>query len=102
MASKINVNDKSPALQLKPEARTAGEPVKIEAEEHKGYERETAPSSTEIKSSAAHNRVKSTKTVLSPVSKEGSKSALLNKKDGFGAGNDKSLTNPVSSAMPKK
>lgn len=73
-------NTKSPALQKKPNPMTDGKPVKIKAEEHKGFERETSPAVKDMK------KRKNTKTKAdqgqSSVSKEGDKSALINKTPG--------------------
>jgi hypothetical protein len=70
----------SPALQKKPNPMADGKPVSIKAEEHKGFERETPPSSKDMK------KRKNTKSKAddgqSKVSKEGDKSALINKTPG--------------------
>lgn len=84
----VSVNDKSPIPQKKGPDRVGGKPVEIKAKEHKGYERETAPS---VKSQGLlKNQVKNAKADLTSVSKEGDKSAMLNKKDGFGSDSPKS------------
>lgn len=73
-------NNTSPALQKKPNPMTDGKPVQIKAKEHKGFERETAPSVKDMK------KRKNTKSKgdegQSKVSKEGDKSALINKTPG--------------------
>lgn len=73
-------NNKSPALQKKPNPMTDGKPIKIDATEHQGFERETAPAVKPMKAR------KNTKTKgdqgQSKVSKEGDKSALINKTPG--------------------
>lgn len=73
-------NDKSPALQKKPNPMTDGKPVVIKAEEHKGFERETAPSVKDMKK--RKNTRATAETGTSKVSKEGDKSALINKTPG--------------------
>lgn len=86
--AKVSLNDKSPIPQKKGPDRVGGKPVEIKAEEHKGYARETAP---EVKSKPLlKNQVKNAKSDLTSVSKEGDKSAMLNKKDGFGSDSPKS------------
>lgn len=84
----VSVNDTSPIPQKKGEARVGGAAVEIKAKEHKGYAREAAP---EVKKSPLlKNQVKNAKADLEGVSKEGDKSAVLNKKDGFGSDSPKS------------
>lgn len=84
----VSVNDKSPIPQKKGEARVGGAAVEIKAKEHKGYAREAAP---EVKKSPLlKNQVKNAAADLEGVSKEGDKSAVLNKKDGFGSDSPKS------------
>jgi hypothetical protein len=84
----VSVNDKSPIPQKKGPDRVGGKPVEIKAKEHKGYERETAPG---VKTQGLlKNQVKNAKADLTGVSKEGDKSAMLNKKDGFGSDSPKS------------
>lgn len=73
-------NSKSPALQKKPNPMTDGKPVQIKAEEHKGFERETAPAVKDMK--ARKNTKKKADAGQSKVSKEGDKSALINKTPG--------------------
>lgn len=67
------------ALQQKgKDARQGGAPIKMKQDAHKGFERETAPAVDTLK--PRRNNVKSDKTVLAQkVSKEGDKSAELNK-----------------------
>src|SRR5476651_568807 len=74
---KITQNKKSPGLQPKLDQRALkGEPVQIKATEHSGYERQTAPKTTDMpkrqntKAKAADGRA--------TVKKEGDKSATLN------------------------
>ncbi len=73
-------NNKSPALQKKPNVTQDGKPVQIKATEHSGFERETAPAVKDMK------KRKNTKSKAtdgqSGVSKEGDKSALINKTPG--------------------
>lgn len=84
----LNINDKSPIPQKKGEARVGGAAVEIKAEEHKGYDLETAP---EVKARPIlKNQVKKAADDLEAVSKEGNKSAKLNSKDGFGSDSPKS------------
>lgn len=73
-------NGKSPALQKKPNPMSDGKPVTIKATEHKGFERETAPSVKDMK--ARKNTKKKGDAGQSSVSKEGDKSALINKTPG--------------------
>jgi hypothetical protein len=73
-------NGKSPALQKKPNPMSDGKPVTIKATEHKGFERETAPSVKDMK--ARKNTKKKADAGQSSVSKEGDKSALINKTPG--------------------
>jgi hypothetical protein len=74
---KITQNKKSPGLQPKLDQRALkGEPVQIKATEHSGYDRQTAPKTTDMpkrqntKAKAADGRA--------TVKKEGDKSATLN------------------------
>jgi hypothetical protein len=86
--AKVSLNDKSPIPQKKGEARVGGAAVEINAEEHKGYERESSP---EVKARPLlKNQVKKSTDGRTGVSKEGDKSAMLNKKDGFGSDSPKS------------
>ena len=72
-----------------------GEPVEIKAKEQKGHDRESAP---EVKGKPLlKNQVKKAQDGRTPVSKEGDKSAMLNKKDGFGSDSPKSPLNGLSS-----
>lgn len=73
-------NNKSPALQKKPNPMTDGKPVTIKASEHKGFERETAPSVKDMKK--RKNTNSKGDAGQSKVSKEGDKSALINKTPG--------------------
>jgi hypothetical protein len=73
---KATVNTKSPTLSKPVEQRQAGEPVKIKSSTHSGYERESAPKSTDMK--ARQNTMKKADAKQSSVSKEGDKSALIN------------------------
>lgn len=92
----VSVNDKSPLPNHKVGDRMAGEPVEIDAEEHHGYDRENAP---EVKAKPLlKNQVKKATDGRTSVSKEGDKSAMLNKKDGFGSDSPKS---PVASGKGK-
>lgn len=84
----VHLNDKSPIPQKKGEARVGGKAVEINAEEHKGYAREAAPEVA--KAPLLKNQVKNAKSDLEGVSKEGDKSAMLNKNDGFGKDSPKS------------
>jgi hypothetical protein len=70
--------NKSAAIpQKSKEARMGGAPIKMKQDAHKGFERETAPSVDTLK--PRRNNVKTTDAALSKVSKEGDKSAELNK-----------------------
>lgn len=85
---KIAVNDVSPLPSKKGPDRVGGKPVEIKAKEHRGHERETAPGVKQMP--LLKNQVKTADANLTPVSKEGDKSAMLNKKDGFGSDSPKS------------
>lgn len=86
---KVTQNTKSPLPSHKVSDRAfKGEPVEIKATEHKGFEREAAP---EVKAKPLlKNQVKKATDGRPEVSKEGDKSAMLNKKDGFGSDSPKS------------
>jgi hypothetical protein len=85
-------NNTSVGLQKKPNPTTDGKPVQIKASEHKGFERETAPPVKDMK------KRKNTKTKAedgrSTVSKEGDKSALINKD--FGKGGEANTKSPLA------
>jgi hypothetical protein len=85
-------NNTSVGLQKKPNPQTDGKPVQIKASEHKGFERETAPSVKDMK------KRKNTKTKAedgrSTVSKEGDKGALINKD--FGKGGEANTKSPLA------
>lgn len=89
---KVNQNTDSPLPSHKVDDRVdQAEPVEIEAEEHDGFDLEAAP---EVKSKPLlKNQVKKATDGQSKVSKEGDKSAMLNKKDGFGSDSPKSPLN---------
>lgn len=70
-------NNTSPALQKKPNPQTDGKPVQVKASEHKGFERETAPAVKDMKK--RRNTKSNAEDGQSKVSKEGDKSAELNK-----------------------
>lgn len=94
--AKVAVNSKSPIPQKKMGDRMGGEAVEIKAEEHHGHDLEAAP---EVKTkSLLKNQVKKATDGRAAVSKEGDKSAMLNKKDGFGSDSPKS---PISGEMRK-
>lgn len=87
--SKIAVNDRSPLPQNKKGAdRVGGKAVEIKAKEHKGYDRETPPAVKKMP--LLKNQVTTHDADLTPVSKEGDKSAMLNSKAGFGSDSPKS------------
>ena len=92
---KISVNDKSPTLQKKVGDRIGGEPVEVISDEHSGYDREPSPGVKDV--TIAKNQQKKANQELKGVSKEGDKSALINKNDGFGADNTKSPVVPTKS-----
>lgn len=81
----VNVNDESLIPGNKDmENRIAGEPIEIKSENHNGYEREAAPAVKTL--NIGNNEKKGVMDGTSKVSKEGDKSALLNKTgDGFGS-----------------
>jgi hypothetical protein len=70
-----------------PDAEDA-EPVKIKAKQHKGFEREAAPGTT--KPATPKGEVGNARKDGKAVSKDGDKSAMLNKKTGFGGDSPKS------------
>lgn len=92
---KITVNDKSPTLQKKVSDRIGGEPVEVISDEHNGYDREPSPGVKDV--TIAKNQQKKANQELKGVSKDGDKSALINKNDGFGADNTKSPVVPTKS-----
>ena len=73
----IQQNRSSIGLQKSKDARQGGAPIKMKQSQHKGFERETAPSVETMK--ARRNNVKTADAALSKVSKEGNKSAEINK-----------------------
>jgi hypothetical protein len=83
---KLSVNTVSPIPQRKGADRAfKGTPVEVRSTQHNGYNQETPPT---VKSGTLlKNQVKNAKTNLETVTKDGSKSALLNSKDGFGSEN---------------
>lgn len=86
--AKVAVNDKSPLPNHKGEDRVGGKAVEIKAETHEGHDREPSP---EVKARPLlKNQVKKATDGRTKVSKEGDKSAMLNKKDGFGSDSPKS------------
>lgn len=91
---KVSQNTTSPLPSHKVSDRAMkGEPVEIKAEEHSGFELEAAP---EVKAKPLlKNQVKKAQDDLTKVSKEGDKSALLNKKDGFGSDSPASPLNGI-------
>ena len=81
--AKVNVNTTSPLPSKKGSDRVGGEAVEIVSDEHDGFDLEPAP---EVKAKPLlKNQVKKATDGQSKVSKEGDKSAMLNKKDGFGS-----------------
>lgn len=86
--AKVAVNDKSPLPNHKGQDRVGGKAVEIKAETHEGHDREPSP---EVKARPLlKNQVKKATDGRTKVSKEGDKSAMLNKKDGFGSDSPKS------------
>lgn len=87
--AKVSQNTKSPIPMHKVADRAMkGEPVEIHAKEYNGHDLETAP---EVKTKPLlKNQVKKAMDGQSSVSKEGDKSAMLNKNDGFGSDSPKS------------
>jgi len=63
--------------QKSKDARQGGAPIKMKQDAHKGFERETAPGVETLK--PRRNNVSKTNAALSRVSKEGDKSAEINK-----------------------
>lgn len=81
--------NKSAAIpQKSKDARMGGEPIKQKVTNHKGFARETSPTTAEMK--ARRNTLKKADSTQSKVSKEGDASAEINKIDSNG--NNKSLT----------
>ena len=87
-AGKITINKSSALPSKKGEDRVGGTPVEITGKNHKGFDRESAPKVKTAK--VAINQRTSSEDDLKDVKKEGDKSALLNKKDGFGSDSPKS------------
>lgn len=87
---KVAQNNDSPLPQKKIGDRAfKGKPVEIKAEEHKGFEREAAPSVKD--KPLLKNQVKNSMQNREKVSKEGDKAALINKTEAeFGGPNDRS------------
>lgn len=73
----ITQNKGASIPQKNKDARQGGAPIKMKQDAHKGFERETAPSVETLK--PRRNNVKSSDAALSKVSKEGDKSAEINK-----------------------
>lgn len=89
----IALNDQSPIVSKKGTERAfAGKPVEVKSTQHKGYERETAP--TVKQQSILKNQVKNSKDKLEPVKQGGDKGALLNSEQGFGKEN---VVSPIGS-----
>jgi hypothetical protein len=63
--------------QKSKDARQGGAPIKMKRDDHKGFERETAPAVTTQK--PVRNNVRTADAALSKVSKEGNKAAEINK-----------------------
>jgi hypothetical protein len=86
----VNVNSTSPIPQKKTTERVGGKTVEIKSTQHKGYEREVAPKVSD-KNPLRNQSVGNAMRDYTPISKEGDKSAVLNKKgDGFGSDSPKS------------
>jgi hypothetical protein len=86
----VNVNSTSPIPQKKTTERVGGKTVEIKSTQHKGYERETAPAVGQ-KNPLRNQSVGNSYRDYTPISKEGDKAAILNKKgDGFGSDSPKS------------
>lgn len=85
---KVGENDKSPLPNHKGPDRVGGKPVEVRSTQHNGYAMETPPKT--VTRGKLNNEQTKDSEMLSPVSKEGDKSALLNKKDGFGSDSPKS------------
>lgn len=93
-APNVFQNVTSPIPQKKVGDRAfQGKAIEVKSTQHKGYAKEASPSVKELP--LRKNQVKHAQDNLEGVSKEGDKSALLNKKDGFGAENNKS---PIGSS----
>lgn len=89
----ITLNDQSPIVSKKGTERAfAGKPVEVKSTQHKGYERETAP--TVKQQAILKNQVKNSKDKLEPVKQGGDKGALLNSEEGFGKEN---VVSPIGS-----
>lgn len=81
-------NNKSVALQGKPDPMKGGKPWASKGGEHKGFERETAPTSKDMKKRT--NTKAKAEDGRSKVSKEGDKAASINKDFAGASTNDKS------------
>ena len=75
--SKINQNLSAAIPQKNKEARMGGEPIKMKSSEHKGYARETAPTTSDMPK--RRNTRPAATAGMDKVSKEGNKSAEINK-----------------------
>lgn len=75
--SKIGQNLGAAIPQKNKEARMGGEPIKMKSAEHKGYARETAPATTDMPK--RRNTRSPATSGMDKVSKEGNKSAEINK-----------------------
>lgn len=85
--SGITQNKSAAIPQKGKDARQGGEPIKMKVKNHKGFEREAAPAVADMK--ARRNTKKTADAGQSKVSKEGDKSAEINKLNSDG--NNKSL-----------
>lgn len=83
---KVKVDKDSPIPQRKPTERMGGDPVEIKGKTHKGYARETAPAVT-----GGNEKFKNSQKAPKKISKEGDKSAELNKNK-----EDKSTKSPIN------
>lgn len=75
--SKIDQNTGAAIPQKNKEARMGGEPIKMKSAEHKGYARETAPATKDMPK--RRNTRPAATAGMDKVSKEGNKSAEINK-----------------------
>ncbi|MNV60195.1 hypothetical protein D3C71_1526500 [compost metagenome] len=74
VGKKVKVQKDSPIPQRKPDERAGGDPVEIKGKTHKGYAREAAPTVV-----GGNEKFKNSVKAPKKISKEGDKSAELNK-----------------------
>lgn len=74
VGKKVKVTKDSPIPQRAPDERAGGDPVEIKGKTHKGYAREAAPTVL-----GGNEKFKNSQKAPKKISKEGDKSAVINK-----------------------